>query len=137
MLIIKSVFIRSQTHMSCSDFSVFLISVYMGLCVCVCVCIYNRVGNDGCLASGWLQKSWTKPILVLFFKACVFPSVAHWTEQFKCMSSYVSWPLTPSHALGHRGEDDAPYLRCLGSNRRNREGHEQFAGKQNKQDRPV
>ena len=26
--------------MSCSDFSVFLISVYMGLCVCVCVYVY-------------------------------------------------------------------------------------------------
>ena len=63
-------------------------------------CIYNRIGNDGCLAYWWLQKSWIKPILVFFFKARVFPSVAHWIEQFKCMSSCVSWPLTPSHALG-------------------------------------
>ena len=25
--------------MFCSDFSVFLISEYMGVCVCVCVCV--------------------------------------------------------------------------------------------------
>ena len=52
-------------------------------------------------------------------------------HEFICF--LTSYPIPCSGAT----EDSAPDLRCFGYNRRNRKGHDQFAGKQNKQDRPV